>query len=125
MKPPKYKLRDSFRFAFEGIRSTFQTERNFRIHLVVAIVVIGMALFLEVPKIDFILLLIIIALVFCAELLNTAIEAVIDLVSPEWHPFAKVAKDTAAGAVLVSAVFAVVIGVLIFYKPFMSWIGLN
>jgi undecaprenol kinase len=61
----------------------------------------------------------------CAELLNTAIEAVIDLVSPEWHPLAKVAKDTAAGAVLVSAVFAVAVGLVILYKPLMIWLGLN
>lgn len=125
MKAPKYKLSDSFRFAFEGIKLTFRTERNFRIHLVAAILVIVWALILKVPTFNFALLLIVIALVFCAELLNTAIEAVIDLVSPEWHPLAKVAKDTAAGAVLVSAVFAVAVGLLVLYKPLMIWLGLN
>lgn len=125
MKRPKYKLIDSFRFAFEGIKSTFKTERNFRIHLVAAILVIVWAWILKIPTWDFALLLIVIALVLCAELLNTAIEAVIDLVSPEWHPLAKVAKDTAAGAVLVSAVFAVAVGLVILYKPLMIWLGLN
>jgi undecaprenol kinase len=80
---------------------------------------------LKIPTWDFALLLIVISLVLCAELLNTAIEAVIDLVSPEWHPLAKVAKDTAAGAVLVSAVFAVAVGLVILYKPMMIWLGLN
>jgi undecaprenol kinase len=125
MKPPKYKLSDSFRFAFEGIKTTFNTERNFRIHLVAAILVIVWAWILKIPTWDFALLLIVISLVLCAELLNTAIEAVIDLVSPEWHPLAKVAKDTAAGAVLVSAVFAVAVGLVILYKPMMIWLGLN
>jgi undecaprenol kinase len=125
MKPQKYKLIDSFRFAFEGIKSTFKTERNFRIHLVAAILVIVWAWILKIPTWDFALLLIVISLVLCAELLNTAIEAVIDLVSPEWHPLAKVAKDTAAGAVLVSAVFAVAVGLVILYKPLMIWLGLN
>nr|WP_325175567.1 diacylglycerol kinase family protein [Paenibacillus sonchi] len=68
------------------------------------------------------LLLLAITLVLAAELLNTAIEATIDLVSPEIHPLAKKAKDTAAGAVLLTAVFAAIVGIYVFYHPVMDWI---
>jgi undecaprenol kinase len=69
------------------------------------------------------LLLFSITLVLTAELLNTAIEATVDLISPEIHPLAKRAKDTAAGAVLLTAVFAVLVGVYVFYHPVMDWIS--
>lgn len=121
---PKYKFTDSFRFAIEGIKRAIKTERNLRIHLALAIIVIAVALTIGVPTSDLAILLLVISVVISAELMNTAIEAVIDLVSPEWHQLAKVAKDTAAGAVLVTAVFAVAIGLIILYKPIIIWLGL-
>lgn len=121
---PKYKLTDSFRFAIEGIKLALKSERNLRIHLVLAIIIIALAILVRVSASDLAVLLLVISLVISTELINTAIEAVIDLVSPKWHHLAKVAKDTAAGAVLVTAVFAVAIGLLILYKPLINWLGL-
>lgn len=119
----KQKLSTSFRHALEGIGVAIKTQRNIRIHVTLGIVVIMAALYLGLPPRDIALLLMVISLVIATELLNTAIEAVVDLVTQEWHALAKVAKDTAAGAVLVSAGFAVIIGLILFYKPVMIWLG--
>ncbi|GIP51694.1 hypothetical protein J42TS3_07290 [Paenibacillus vini] len=81
------------------------------------------ALFFRLPVRDLALLLLVISVVITAELLNTAIEAAVDLATPEWHRLAKIAKDAAAGAVLVAAAFAVLIGILLFYNPVMTWLG--
>ena len=90
-----------------------RAERHMRNHFVSAGVVLLAALFLRIRPIEFALLAISILFVLFAELLNTAVEAVVDLVSPDFHPLAKVAKDTAAGAVLVAALGAVIMGYLI------------
>lgn len=84
-----------------------------RIHFIAALLVLLSALFLRVTPVEFALLALSILAVLCAELLNTAIEAVVDLVSPEYHPLAKTAKDTAAGAVLVAACGAGIMGYLV------------
>lgn len=84
-----------------------------RMHFISAILVLLLALFLRVTPVEFALLAISILVVLCAELLNTAIEAVVDLVSPDYHPLAKIAKDAAAGAVLVAACGAGIMGYLI------------
>lgn len=84
-----------------------------RYHFITAIVVLLVALFLRVSPVEFALLTLAVLFVLCAELLNTAVEAVVDLVSPEFHPLAKIAKDTAAGAVLLAACGAGVTGYLI------------
>ncbi|MNC74367.1 Undecaprenol kinase [compost metagenome] len=81
------------------------------------------ALFFDLPLRDIALLLLVIGFVFSAELFNTAIEAVVDLVTPEWHSLAKMAKDAAAGAVLIAACFAVLIGIVLFYEPVVTWLG--
>ncbi|MMZ63705.1 Undecaprenol kinase [compost metagenome] len=81
------------------------------------------ALFFDLPLRDIALLLLVIGFVFSAELFNTAIEAVVDLVTPEWHSLAKMAKDAAAGAVLIAACFAVLIGIVLFYEPVVAWFG--
>ncbi|GGH26689.1 diacylglycerol kinase family protein [Paenibacillus segetis] len=124
MNSRKQKLSTSFRHALEGILVAFKTQRNIRIHVTLGIVVIVAALYLGLPPRDIALLLLVISLVIAAELVNTAIEAVVDLVTSEWHALAKMAKDTAAGAVLVSAGFAVSIGLILFYRPVMIWLGL-
>ncbi len=95
-----------------------------RFHCVAAVIVIAAAIALSLPARDVALLLLVIALVISLELVNTAIEAVVDLAAPEWHRLGKIAKDAAAGAVLVAAVFALVIGILIFYEPLMRCLGL-
>lgn len=123
MKPsPRWS--SSFRYALEGIATSFRTQRHVRFHCVAAVVVIAAAMALSLPVRDVALLLLVIALVISLELVNTAIEAVVDLAAPEWHRLGKIAKDAAAGAVLVAAFFAVAIGILIFYEPVMRWLGL-
>ncbi len=112
----------SFRFAAQGIVSAFKSELNMKVHSMLAVVVLAAAAFFRLPPLSWMLLLLAITLVLSTELLNTAIEATIDLVSPDIHPLAKTAKDTAAGAVLLTAVFAVIVGIYVFYHPVMDWI---
>ncbi|MDD6427899.1 MAG: diacylglycerol kinase family protein [Lachnospiraceae bacterium] len=104
----------SFGYAISGIGQCIRDERNIRIHLVfTALVVVG-GIVLHISLQEWIVCLILFGLVISLELVNTAVESTVDLVTEERHPLAKKAKDTAAGAVLVSAVFAAVIGLLIF-----------
>lgn len=112
----------SFRFAAHGIVSAFKSELNMKVHSCFAVIVLVAAAVLRVTITSWMLLLCAIVLVLTAELLNTAIEATVDLVSPELHPLAKKAKDTAAGAVLLTAVFAVFVGIYVFYHPLMDWV---
>jgi diacylglycerol kinase (ATP) len=107
-------LLESFNFAFEGIIHVLRTQRNLRIHLAIAIVVIGAAAALSVQRIELIALLIAIAFVLVAEMINSAIEGVIDLSTTSFDPNAKLAKDIAAGAVLISSITAVAVGYLVF-----------
>ena len=104
----------SFKFAFAGIGHAFKTQRNFRIHCGITLLVLVMGLGLRISFDQWAILFVMIALVFQAELVNTALEALVDKVSPEIHSLAKVAKDCAAGAVLVTVMGAVVVGMLIF-----------
>ncbi|AKG35742.1 diacylglycerol kinase [Paenibacillus durus] len=112
----------SFWYAAQGLRQAFRTEMNMKVHTCFAVVVLLFATLLRVPPGDWMLLLLAITLVLAAELINTAIESVVDLVSPEVHPLAKAAKDTAAGAVFLAAVFAVIAGIYVFYHPVIDWI---
>ena len=98
--------------AIDGILWTVRTQRHMRWHFVAAALVLLAALLLHVPALEFMLLAFAVTLVLFAELLNTAIEVVVDLVSPDYHPLAKQAKDIAAGAVLVASVGAAVMGYL-------------
>jgi diacylglycerol kinase (ATP) len=105
---------DSFNYAFEGIIHVLRTQRNMRIHFVVAIAVIVFALIVSVSKIELILLLISIAFVLIAEMINTAIEGAIDVATSSFDPMAKLAKDVAAGAVLIAMLNAIAVGYLVF-----------
>ncbi len=107
------KLIKSFGYAFVGI-VTATKQQNMRIHLISAIVVIVAALLTGISTIEWIVLIIVMALVIGMEMVNTAIEAIVDLVTPHYHPLAKVAKDVAAGAVLIFAIASVIIGCIIF-----------
>ncbi len=108
------KLINSFKYAIEGIISSFKTERNMKIHVLAMIIVIALGLFFKLNKVEWCFIIIAIASVISAELFNTAIETVVDMVSPERNPKAKLAKDIAAGAVLVVAIGAAIIGFIIF-----------
>ena len=105
---------DSFNYAFEGIIHVLRTQRNMRIHFVVAVIVLVIALVADVTKIELIALLISITFVLIAEMLNTAIEGAIDVATTSFDPLAKLAKDIAAGAVLIATVNAVAVGYLVF-----------
>jgi len=121
--PPRHKnFWHSFRYAAQGIASAFKSELNMKVHSVLAVAVLAAAALFRLPVSSWMFLLLAITLVLTAELLNTAIEAAVDLISPEIHPLAKAAKDTAAGAVLLTAVFAVITGIYVFYGPVIEWI---
>lgn len=106
-------LRSGFVYAWQGIVYVFRTQRNARIHLAVAVFVLAVAALLRVSLLELSILLVCIMAVIVAEMLNTVVEAVVDLVTAQYHPLAKVAKDVAAGAVLSSAIVSAVIGVLV------------
>src|SRR3954468_13693194 len=105
---------DSFNYAFEGIIHVLRTQRNMRIHFVVAFIVLVAALVVNVTKLELIALVISITFVLIAEMLNTGIEAAIDIATTSVDPMAKLAKDIAAGAVLRPTVNAVIVGCLVF-----------
>jgi diacylglycerol kinase (ATP) len=107
-------LLDSFNYAFEGIIHVLRTQRNLRIHFAVAVAVLAVALALDISKIELIALLLSITFVLIAEMLNSAIEGAIDATTTSFDPNAKLAKDVAAGAVLIASVNAVAVGYLVF-----------
>ncbi len=107
-------LLDSFNYAFEGIIHVLRTQRNMRLHFVIAVVVLVAAIFSDVTKLELIALLLAIAFVLIAEMINTAIEGAIDIATSSFDPMAKLAKDIAAGAVLIATVNAIAVGYLVF-----------
>ncbi len=104
----------SFYYASDGIKEAFRNEPNFRAHIIVSIIVLVLGFFLGLTNLEWIVLFLTIAFVIVLELINTSIEALVDLASPEIHPKAKVAKDVAAAAVLLAALSAGLIGMLLF-----------
>jgi diacylglycerol kinase (ATP) len=107
-------LLDSFNYAFEGIIHVLRTQRNLRIHFVIAAAVIAAAALLGVGRLEMIALLLAVAFVLVAEMVNSAIEGAIDVSTTSFDPNAKLAKDVAAGAVLIASVTAVAVGYLVF-----------
>jgi diacylglycerol kinase (ATP) len=105
---------DSFNYALEGIIHVLRTQRNLRIHFAIAIIVIAAAAALGVVRLELIALLIVIAFVLVAEMVNSAIEGAIDVSTTSFDPNAKLAKDVAAGAVLIATVTAIAVGYLVF-----------
>lgn len=115
---PIYK---SFGYAFCGIWECIRDERNIRIHLTMTTLVIIGGIILRISLFEWIICLMLFGLVISLELVNTAIESTVDLVTEEKRPLAKKAKDTAAGAVLVSAIFAAIIGFIIFVPKIIAF----
>ena len=107
----------SFGFAFEGILYLLRTQRNAQIHVVIGAIAVALGILFRIGQPEWLALAVIMTLVITAEGVNTAIEAVVDLASPQRHPLAKIAKDVAAGTVLLAAIGAVVVGCLIFLAP--------
>ena len=103
-----------FKYAFSGLWYALRTQRNMRVHVCIAILAILMGIVLHISTVEFALVFVAITGVFIAEMFNTVFELCIDLASPDYHPLAKIAKDVAAGAVLLSALLSIVIGLFVF-----------
>jgi diacylglycerol kinase len=117
-------LRQSFGHAWSGLIYALRTQRNARIHLVVGLVIAGLGLWLDLDVVRGAILALTIGAVIVGELLNTALEALVDLLSPDYHDRAKVAKDVAAGAVLVLGLMSVIVGLLILGPAVWEKLGL-
>ncbi len=104
----------SFRHALNGLLLSFKTQRHLRIHFIAAVLVLVAGFVWQLSRAELLVLVFAISLVILSELFNTALETVVDLVTPDYHPLAKVAKDVAAGAVLVAAVNAALVGAVLF-----------
>ena len=117
------KLINSFKYAFNGIKLCIQDEQNMIIHFTVATLVIIFAFIFKISKIEWIICLLLIGLVLMMELINTAIENICDLVTKDKNPYIKIAKDTAAGSVLVMSIVSAIIGLMIFIPKFIEMVG--
>ena len=103
-----------FGHAFRGLWYALRTQRNMRVHVLIALIAIILGIILRISAVEFALVFVAITGVFIAEMFNTVIELCVDLASPNYHPLAKIAKDVSAGAVLLSAMLSVVIGLFVF-----------
>ena len=108
------KLIKSFKYAFEGIFTGIKEEQNIKIHIAIMILVIVFGIILKISKIEWIICIALFGLVISMEMINTSIENTVDLITKEKNEQAKIAKDVAAGAVLVSAIASAIIGLMIF-----------
>ncbi|HEY4602670.1 MAG TPA: diacylglycerol kinase family protein [Cerasibacillus sp.] len=106
------------RYAWAGIYYVIKAERNFRIHLLVACLVIITGIILQISRSDWLGVILVIGLVLVTETVNSAIERIIDYVKPDIHPAAKIIKDLAAGAVLIAAIISVAVGLIVFIPYF-------
>ena len=110
----KYPITNSFKFAFEGVKKSLKDEPNLRIHISIAVLIIILAFLLRFTYLELAILTLTIGFVLILELINTALEALTDLVSPKIKPKAKEAKDVSAAAVLFSAILSIIVGILLF-----------
>jgi diacylglycerol kinase len=110
----------SFKHAFSGWWYVLRTQRNAWIHLIATLTVTILGVVLQIGSLEWAVLAMAIGLVWTAEFVNTALEAVVDLASPELHPLARVGKDVGAAAVLISALLAVIVGILILGPPLLG-----
>ncbi len=110
----KYRFVRSFLYALQGVRQVFATEANMRIHLIFTVLVIICGFIFKISVTEWLFCILSFGLVISMEMINTAIEKYVDFVTPEYHVDAGKAKDIAAGAVLISAFFAAIVGLIIF-----------
>ena len=113
----------SFKAAFEGIASTYKKEQNIKIHTIISLIVVLAGFIFKINYIEWLVCLVLIGFVMMAEFFNTSIEYVVDLASPDIHPLAKAAKDTASAGVLMMAIIAAVIGCVIFIPKIIEFVG--
>jgi len=117
-KVGKRKFKESLRFAVEGLEYCIKTQRNMRVHLVISVAVISCCAILQINIVEIIAVITAISMVFICEIINTAVERAVDTATQEYHPVGKIAKDVAAGAVLVAAINSVIVGFLVFGRYF-------
>jgi len=115
--------RNSFQFAFSGFFYVLKTQKNAWLHLAATVAVVLLAFWLQIGRTEWLAILLVIGLVWMAEFMNTALEVIVDLASPEKHPLAKVGKDVGAASVLIAAFLAVIIGVIVLWQPLVEKIG--
>ena len=120
----KKKLIHSFKYAINGIKLCINNEQNMFIHFTIATLVVASAFIFKISKLEWILCILMISLVLASELINTSIEAVCDLITDKENKYVKIAKDTAAGAVLVFSISAALIGLLIFVPKVLEMVGM-
>jgi len=113
----------SFKYAFNGLRILFSKEHNARIHLVITIIAVTIAIILNISSVEWLIILVLIALVFSLEIVNSAIENICNYISPEWHTAIKKIKDLSAAAVLVAAIISIICGLIIFVPKLCDFFG--
>ncbi len=117
------KIANSFKYAIQGLISSFKSERNMKIHVLIMILVIMFGILLQISIFEWIICILLFGIVIGSELINTAIETVVDMVMPNKNEKAKLAKDVSAGAVLVFAISAAIIGMIIFIPKFIIYLN--
>jgi len=115
----------SFKPALDGWRYVLRSQQNAWIHAAFSLLAIGLSFWLDIEAIEWAIIFLTMGMVWMAEFLNTALEAVVDLASPETHPLAKIGKDIGAAAVLIAALSALLVGLLIFIPPFLTRINIR
>lgn len=105
---------NSFKYSFQGLKYAYKNEQSLLIHLIVTILVIVVGIIVDLNMYEWLLVFILMGLVLATELINTSLEAVVDLISPQINPLAKIAKDTASAAVFIFCVVAFISGIVIF-----------
>jgi len=111
-------LKKSFLYAFRGLKYVMKNERNFRIELILAFLILVFSMILKIERWELVIVVFLITLVLVTELINTVVERVVDILEPRIHPFAKLIKDIMAAIVLISAITSVAIGLIVFL-PYM------
>lgn len=123
MVKEKQSLASAFHNAFMGLRFIFTSERNAKIHLVATVLVIIAGIIFRISVVEWLSIIFAIGFVWVSESLNTAIEKITDLASPEYHELARITKDTAAAAVLLASITSAIVGVIVFLPRFFQWIS--
>ena len=119
----KRTFKGSVKNCLDGISYVTKNEKNFKREIVLGIIALILSYILKIDKIEFIIILTMICLVLTAEIINTAIERTVDLVTKEYHELARIAKDVSAGSVLVTSIFSLIIGIIIFIPKIIILLG--
>lgn len=119
----KRTFKGSVKNCLDGISYVTKNEKNFKREIALGIIALILSYILKIDKIEFIIILTMICLVLTAEIINTAIERTVDLVTKEYHELARIAKDVSAGSVLVTSIFSLIIGIIIFMPKIITLLG--